>query len=679
MVGLLGIGLTLLLPPLRWRGEVLLLKAQGELPDVDWTDLIRMARPHSRANLKALRDTRSPYVSLTNPWTTPADVEAGAAMFRKDCARCHDATGTGGTGPELTRPAFRHGGSDWALYRTISRGVPGTGMTGIRLDDRGVWQLVAFVRSLSSGDSASRLATSGSRSTTPNAPYEHLLHPSQARGAWLTYSGSYDGQRHSELHEITARNVGRLRPQWLFQLATANYDVETTPLVAGGTMFITDPSGTVRALDARTGELLWTYWRPLPDRLPLCCGTVNRGVAILDSTIYVATLDAHLVAVDAATGALRWDVPVAASAEGYSMTSAPLALRGKIVVGVAGGEYGIRGFIAAYDAATGRQVWRFHTVPGPGEPGHESWGGDSWKTGGAPTWLTGTFDPTLDLIYWGVGNPNPDFNGDERLGDNLYSNSVVALDAGTGRLRWHFQFTPHDEHDWDAAQIPVLVDGSFRGKPRKLLLWANRNGFYYVLDRTNGRFLLARPFATQTWAEGIDSSGRPTLRAGSQPSAGGTIVSPGTGATNWWSPSYSPRTGLVYVPVLEDAALFYRGPASLRTGGALMGSASNKVSGRPWQTFVRALDAETGELRWEYARPKRMTSGMIGGLLSTAGGLVFGGDSTGFFALDARTGRVLWWFNTGGLITAAPITYLSDGHQRVTIAAGRAILTFGLE
>ena len=339
-----------------------------------------------------------------------------------------------------------------------------------------------------------------------------------------------------------------LELQWIYQ-ASSLEKFEATSLVVDGILYTVQAPNDIIALDAATGRTFWTYnYNPSPKARP-CCGHVNRGLAILGNTLFMGTIDAHLVAVDAKNGHLIWDTTVAKPQSGYALTHAPLVVKDKVIVGTAGGEFGIRGFIAAYDVHTGKEVWRFYTVPGPGEAGHETWGGDSWKTGGASVWVTGSYDPALNLTYWGVGNPGPDWNGDPRPGDNLYSNSVVALDADTGKLKWHYQFSPHDEFDHDSVQIPLLADlewpdESGQKKMRKLMLWANRNGIFYVLDRSTGKFLLGKPFTEVNWMSGFDEKGRPIRVPGKVPTVEGTAIHPGSeGATNWYSPSYSPRTG----------------------------------------------------------------------------------------------------------------------------------------
>jgi alcohol dehydrogenase (cytochrome c) len=507
-------------------------------------------------------------------------------------------------------------------------------------------------------------------------PYERIVRAESEPGSWLTYSGNYAAHRFSPLKEITPANVGGLKPAWIYQIKMPGL-IETTPLVVDGVMYVTEPPSTVTALDLRTGRPLWTWSRPVPrEANAIGFPRVNRGVAVLDDSVFVGTLDAHLVALDAKTGIVRWDVTVADNATGHSITSAPLALGGKIVIGTSGGEAGIRGFLDAYSAKSGDRLWRFWTIPGPGEPGHETWGGESWKTGGGPTWLTGSYDPALNLLYWGVGNPGPDWNGDVRPGDNLYTCSLVALDAATGRLKWHFQFTPHDVHDWDANQIPILLDGTVGGRRRKVVAQANRNAFYYLLDRETGEFLLGVPYARQTWAKGLDPRGRPIVLPNTEPTVEGNLVYPSLqGATNWFSPSYSPLTNLFYVAVREMGAHYYKGEADYVPGKAFMGGGEQALSGDRAFGAIRALEVETGKLRWEF----RLHSPPWAGVLSTAGGVVFGGTNEGnVFALDGNTGEVRWMFQAGGVVHTNPISFAIDGAQHVAIAAGFAIFVFGL-
>jgi alcohol dehydrogenase (cytochrome c) len=506
--------------------------------------------------------------------------------------------------------------------------------------------------------------------------FDRILHAEREPGNWLTYSGNYSSHRFSPLDQINPQNVKNLRPTWVYQFDALD-KAETTPLVVDGVMYLTESPSNVIALDTRTGRTLWAFRRLVPKDVRICCGQVNRGVALLDDLVFVGTVDAHLIALDAKTGSVRWDTTVADYKTGHAITAAPLAVKDKVVVGMAGGEFGVRGFLDAYDAKTGRRVWRFWTVPVEGEPGSESWAGESWKNGAATTWVTGSYDPDLNIVYWGTGNPGPDWNGDVRPGDNLYSDCLVALDADTGKLKWHFQFTPHDVWDLDSTEVPVLVDAGFRQQPRKLVLFANRNTFYYVLDRQNGQFLHARAYAKQTWATQLDDRGRPVPAAGAQPTETGVKVYPhSAGGTNWFSPSYNPKTHLFYLAARESGNVVYKGEADYKPGAEYNGGGLRDIPGEPGWGAIRALEPASGELRWEY----RLFSPPWAGVVSTAGGLVFGGCDEGyFFSLDAVSGKPLWRFQTGGKIIANPISYLSDGKQRVAIAAGHAMYVFGLE
>jgi alcohol dehydrogenase (cytochrome c) len=505
--------------------------------------------------------------------------------------------------------------------------------------------------------------------------YQRLLSADQEPQNWLTYSGRYSGWHYSALNQINTGNASRLSMQWTFQVADLG-QFETTPLVVDGVLYGTGQNDRAFALDARTGRPLWRYQRNLPDKLQPCCGMVNRGFAILGNKLFMATLDAHLIALDTRTGNLLWDVKAADSNAAYAFTVAPLVVKNEVIVGISGGEYGVRGFVDAYDADTGRLRWRFETVPGPGQPGHETWAGDSWKTGGAPAWVTGSYDPELNLVYWPTGNPSPSGYGGARGGDNLYSNSMLALDADSGKLKWYFQFTPHDLYDYDATQVPVLLDEDWNGRPRKLLLQANRNGFFYVLDRTDGKFLQASAFGKVTWATGISPEGRPLLNTNLVPSPEGNRVCPGAlGLTNWFSPSYSPDTRLFYVATSDECDIFTSAPQTYREGHDFLGSVyvPDPVT-RPTGA-LKALDPSTGAEKWEF----KYFSNPNGGALSTAGELVFAGDSDGnFIALDARTGRDLWNVQLGAAIYSTAITYQLDGKQYVIIPAGSALFAFAL-
>jgi len=525
-------------------------------------------------------------------------------------------------------------------------------------------------------------------SASAQVSFERLLRTERERQNWLTYSGSYQSQRYSALDQITHANVKDLEIQWVYQMRTLE-KVETTPLVVDGVMYLTQPPNDVIALDAATGRVFWTYNYRLAPGTRVCCGNVNRGLAILGDTLFMGTVDARLIAIDAKSGHVRWSVKVGDHNTGYAITVAPLAIKDKVIIGTAGGEYGIRGFIAAYDAATGKEAWSFNTVPGPGEAGHETWSGDSWKNGAGSIWVTGSYDPGLNLTYWGIGNPGPDYNADNRVGDNLYTDSVVALDPNSGALKWHFQFTPHDELDYDAVQIPVLADMDWQGRPRKVMLWANRNGFYYALDRTTGQFLLGKPFVKVTWASGLDDKGRPIKIPGMVPTAAGTVIYPGVqGGTNFYSPSYSPRTQLFYIPAWVDYSTNYtKFPIQYEAGQRYTGGTPRNTQGGGGRgqvytpgdddnySAVRAIDPRTGDRKWEFK-----TSGVtLSGLLTTASDLLFTGSRDGyFFALDARSGVMLWKSTVGGPTAASPITYESAGKQYVAIASGNSLFAFAL-
>ncbi|HIM51184.1 MAG TPA: PQQ-dependent dehydrogenase, methanol/ethanol family [Acidobacteria bacterium] len=507
--------------------------------------------------------------------------------------------------------------------------------------------------------------------------WERLVNAADEPHNWLMYSGTLDSKRFSRLDQIHNRNVAGLELKWAHHIPQLGR-AETTPLVVDGVMFITESPSNLVAVDAATGRPFWRYDHELPDDLRICCGRNNRGVAILGETLYMSTLDAHLVAIDARSGNLLWSAEVADYRAGYSKTAAPLIVKDKVVTGIAGGEFGIRGFLDAYDADTGRREWRTHTIPGPDHPDNRTWAGDSWRTGGSPTWITGSYDPELNLVYWGTGNPGPDYNGDIRGGDNLYADSVLALDGDTGEMKWYFQFTPHDVHDWDAIQIPVLADINVDGAPRKAMLWANRNGFYYTLDRETGEFLVGKEFARQTWAEGLDTNGRPIRRPGMLPSAEGTLVSPmAGGATNWWSPAYSPRTGLLYVNAFDGEAEFFIRDENYDEGSRFTGGGTQTpLPIENYASAIRALDPATGDLRWEFPIKPRTRAGV----LATAGDLVFSGSVDGYFyALDAVTGAELWHIGLGGPVHASPMTYAVDAQQYVTMTVGNVLYTFALD
>jgi alcohol dehydrogenase (cytochrome c) len=509
--------------------------------------------------------------------------------------------------------------------------------------------------------------------------YEEILHANQHPQDWLTYGGNYSSWRFSELKQVDTSNVDQLKMRWVYQLGHQGI-FESTPIVVGGLMYVTEPPTTVTALDVRTGRPVWEWTAKLPRRL-LTIGLfpTNRGVAVLGDTVYVATIDAHLVALNAKTGAMKWDSLIGNNAEGVAITQAPLAINGKIVVGMGGGEAGLRGFIDAYDAKTGKRLWRLYTVPKAGEPGVETWESESWKYGGATTWNTGSYDPETNTIFWGTGNPAPDWNGDARKGDNLYSCTLLAINADTGKMRWYFQFSPHETHDWDSAEPPILFDAKIDGKMRRLVAQANRNAFYYVLDRDTGKFVAGQAFAKQTWAKGLDANGRPIQLPNNEPTLKGNLIYPSiTGSVNWTSPSYSPLTGYVYVNTREQGAIYYKGNPTMEpanpadTGG---GGGQKVIGGDKMYSAVRALEATTGDRKWQF----KMVGDSWTGTLATAGNLVFCADAEGnFFALNANTGKPLWHVQLGNSVRANPITYEVDGKQYVEAAAGNSIFTFSL-
>jgi alcohol dehydrogenase (cytochrome c) len=497
---------------------------------------------------------------------------------------------------------------------------------------------------------------------------------------WLTYSGDYSGRRHSPLAQITAANAKQLVAQWTFQTGISGHKFEAVPIVVDGVMYVTGPLNNAWAIDAKTGRQIWRYQRSLPTQteLRVCCGFVNRGFAVLRDRLFMTTLDAHLIALDMKTGKVVWDIEMADHKAGYASTVAPLVVKDKLIVGIAGGEYAIRGFLDAYDPADGKRLWRFYTVPAPGEPGSDTWPKEipTWERGGGPTWLTGTYDPDLNLLYWGTGNPNPDFYGDDRKGDNLYTGSLIAVDADTGALRWHYQFTPHDTHDWDANQIPVLADLTIGGAARKVVMIANRNGFFYVLDRTNGKFIRATPYVKQTWAKEIGADGRPVELPDQVPTPAGTTTCPDLfGGTNFMSPSYDASTGLFYVTARETCMTYtaQAPPPGYKAGDRTMGGGLRPVPGS--YGALRAIDPLTGERKWEI----RHATPSWAGVLSTAGGVVFSGDNEGhIFAADSRTGAEVWRYLLGAAVYAPPTTFMVDGRQVLVMPAGSTLTAFAL-
>jgi alcohol dehydrogenase (cytochrome c) len=499
-------------------------------------------------------------------------------------------------------------------------------------------------------------------------------------GEWPTYHGHLSGNRHSPLTQINTGNVAQLAPKWIFPVPGAGQRaLQVTPVVADGIMYVT-ATNEAWAVDARTGKQIWHYGRPRTQGLiGDAAGGINRGVAVLGDRVFMQTDHAHVIALHRLTGQLLWDAEMADYRQHYGSTGAPLVVNDLVIAGVSGGDEGVRGFLDAYRASTGERMWRFWTVPRPGEPGSETWTGKASEHGCAATWLTGTYDPEAKLLYWPTGNPCPDYNGDERKGDNLYSDSVIALDPETGKLKWHYQFTPHDLHDWDATETPMLVDAEFRGQQRKLLLQGNRNGFFYVLDRLTGEFLMGEPFVKKlTWASGIDKNGRPKLLPGYEPTPEGALACPAVaGATNWPSTAFSPATGLFYLMAQESCNIYSKNSQWWEQGKSFYGGGTRRAPGETGGgKFLRALDLQTGKTVWEIP----VEGGILqSGLMSTAGGLVFYGDGSGaFVAADAKIGKLLWHFDTGQNWKAGPMTYTIDGKQYIGMTAGSTIMVFAL-
>jgi alcohol dehydrogenase (cytochrome c) len=507
-------------------------------------------------------------------------------------------------------------------------------------------------------------------------PPEKLL--SEPAGAnWLSYNGDYTGRRFSSLNQINQSNVGQLRAGWVFHAPNSSA-LEVTPVVYQGLMFVTS-ANDVYALDAQAGRIVWHYQRPITEGLiDDASEHHNRGVALWHSHVYTETDNAHLLCLDARSGNLLWDVAYTDGHRNYGATGAPLLVKDKVIVGTSGGDDGVRGFVSAYDAQSGKLAWRFWTIPAPGEPGSESWPGRAYLHGGGTTWMPGTFDPELNTIFWGTSNPAPDFNGDSRPGDDLYTDCVLALDPDTGKLKWHFQFTPHDLYDYDATETPVLIDAEYRGRPRKLLVEANRNGFFYVLDRVDGKFLTAVRFVEKlNWAKGIDDYGRPIL-TGVVPTTPGARVCPGfPGATNWYAPSYNPATHLFYFLASENCSMYLRGGDKFIPGHTFYATGAKRSPGDAGKKILLAYDLLDSQPKWKY--PQVGSGHSSAGTMTTAGGLVFfGDDAESFEAVNASTGAPLWHFNTGQSITASPMTFSVNGHQHVAIAAGSNIFCFRL-
>ncbi len=496
---------------------------------------------------------------------------------------------------------------------------------------------------------------------------------------WVSYNGDYSGRRYSRLSEINVNNVGRLRADWIFHAHNSDR-MEVTPVVVNGMMFVTS-ANDVFALDAQTGRMVWHYARPITEGLiDDASGHISRGVGVWHDRVYRETDNAHLLCLDARSGNLLWDVAYADWNRNYGATSVPLVVKDKVIVGTSGGDDGVRGFVAAYDAESGKLSWRFWTIPAPGEFGSSSWPGDLYQHGGGTTWMPGTYDPQLNMLFWGTSNPAPDFEGSVRPGDDLYTDCLLALDPDTGKLQWYFQFTPHDLFDYDATETPVLIDAAYNGESRKLVVQANRNGYIYVLDRTSGEFLSAIRFVEKVnWANEIDAKGRP-IRSDIMPTPSGTKVCPGyAGATNWFSPSYSETTHLFYVLVREQCQTYFSAaePQQFQPGKEFYSTGVKHTAGEKSEKILMAFDVSSGTFAWKY--PQIGSGHSMSGTMTTAGGLLFfGDDAQSFEALDALNGKPLWHFNTGQDMSASPMTYAVAGKQYVAVAAGSNVLSFAL-
>lgn len=502
-----------------------------------------------------------------------------------------------------------------------------------------------------------------------------LVQPPAAN--WPLYNGDYSGQRFSALSLINTNNIAALQAQWVFHAANTSR-LEVTPVVVNGMMFVTAANDAI-ALDASTGRVVWQHSWPISEGLiDDASGHINRGVAIWHDRLYMETDNAHLLCLDARSGNLIWNVAYADWNKNYGATSVPLVVKDKVLVGTSGGDDGVRGFVAAFDPLTGKLAWRFWTIPAPGEFGSASWPGKLYLHGGGTTWMPGTYDPELNTIYWGTSNPAPDFEGGVRPGDDLYTDCVLALDPDTGKLKWYFQFTPHDLFDYDAVETPILIDAGYRGAARKLIVQANRNGFIYVLDRTTGKFLSATPFVEKlNWAKGIDVRGRPVLN-GIEPTAAGTRVCPGySGATNWFAPSYNQSTHSVYFMELEECEKYFFKAESFQEGRGYYSTGVKHISAQSSQKVLVAFNLDSDSISWKY--PQVGSGRSSSGTMTTAGGVVFFGDDAGSFdAVEARTGKPLWHFNTGQEISASPMSYAIGGKQYVAIAAGSDVISFAL-
>jgi PQQ-dependent dehydrogenase (methanol/ethanol family) len=620
-------------------------------------------------------------LSLGAPFGFGQGAPDAQKLFTQHCAGCHgaDARGTD-RGPRLAGNPDVSTRSAEQLREVISNGIPDTGMPPFNLPAADLEALAEFVHSMPAPAAPADGGVEEREAFPPSAKgdveFARIVHPRP--GDWLSYDGKLNANRYSDLAQINTANVSELRAKWIFTVPLwknlvpdtsyfvqnyAYFGLEVTPLVADGVMYITGP-GSVYALNARSGHEIWQYSRKRsPDVVGDAALGANRGVAILGDKVFMVTDNAHLIALNRITGKLVWEQVMPDEPQHYGGTAAPLVVKDLIIAGVSGGDWGIRGFLAAFKAETGERVWRTWTVPAQGEPGIETWGPEEPTTGGGATWLTGSYDPETDTLFWPTGNPWPDSDDRDRPGDNLYTNSILALDPTTGKMKWYYQFTPHDLEDRDANQPPLLVDTRYQGQERKLMLFASRNGFFYVFDRTDGKILLAKPFVNKlTWASGIGADGRPQLLQE------GDLSCPET-ATNWNATAFSPTTRLYYVVALEQCLA-----NPIRENWR-----EKPPKNEPGEKYLRALDIDTGRVVWEDRELGPNDGKRNGGVLATAGGLLFYGDPIGdFVAMDERNGKPLWHFAAGSDNKTSPMTYLADGKQFVAIAIGPNIISFGL-
>lgn len=631
-----------------------------------------------------------------------AQAQGGEEAYRRfetSCSLCHGTDGTGGEfGPNISIRVPKL--SDAQLTTLIHEGLPQRGMPAFpKIEAEKLTGLIGFLRSLKprvveipkrkvttvDGVTYQGVVLSESADDLDLQTDDKRIHLLRRAGSayrevssevdWNTYNGNVNGNRLTALTQVDASNVSRLSARWMFTLPDVP-GLETTPLVVGGIMYVTS-ANECYALDAGNGRRLWRYQRP--KRKELLGGIdANRGAAIAGDRLFMVSDDAHLVALNRWTGAVEWDTEMADWRQNYFATSAPLAVSGLVISGTAGGEHGARGFVAAFDQTTGKEVWRFWNVPAQGEPGYETWQGAAVKHGGAVSWFTGSYDQELDTVYWQTGNPGPDYNGAERGGDNLYSDCILALDRKTGKLKWHYQFTPHDTHDWDATEPAVLIDRDWQGSPRKLLVMANRNGFFYVLDRADGKLLLAKPFVKKlNWAKEIGSDGRPILLPDEKVADGTKVCPSQDGATNWYSTAYLPSTGLYYLQTLEKCDIYSESPAEWKQGESYLGGGQKPAPGDVPQKILRAIDVATGAITWEL--PQAGGGNTWGGTLATRSGLLFFCDDSGRFeAVNAANGSRLWSFEANQLWRASPMAYQFDGREYIAVAAGQVIVAFGL-